>query len=68
MAEICADHLGQQEDAVRCVKEAAKLSSKPLGRFQSMMDEVTGNKKSEFEKLSAEAESSKNPRNFKISK
>ncbi|MEE2645161.1 MAG: hypothetical protein VYD19_09535, partial [Myxococcota bacterium] len=64
MAEISIAQLGQEEDAVRCVKEALKLvpGHQDAERFRELIERVDGNQQGRFEELIGEAERAKNPR------
>jgi tetratricopeptide (TPR) repeat protein len=64
MAEISSEKLGKDEDAVRCVREAAKLipGFKTPERYQALLSEMEGSQRDQLDKLIEEATTSKNPR------
>ena len=64
MAEICAEHLSNTDDAVRCIREAAKLIPDFVApeHFAHLLEKVEGGRKDEFSKKLEEADAARNPR------
>jgi golgin subfamily B member 1 len=64
MAQICAENLSNTDDAVRCVREAAKLIPDFVApeHFAHLIQKVEGGRKDEFNKKLEEAEAARNPR------
>lgn len=64
MAELSASQLNEREDAVRCIKEAAKLipNFEPPEHFKRLLDEAMGSQRTELDRLLSDAENSKNSR------
>jgi tetratricopeptide (TPR) repeat protein len=64
MAEVCAERLGEAQDAALCVRSALKLvpDHPRAGDFKALVESVHGHAQAEIDALLAQADAAKDPR------